>query len=365
MTARSRFLAGGNSPAEQPGQSSPNINNRIDSDFVVILASLLCAVICVLGLVAVARCAWIRRFSDGRDGEGHQTTSAAAANKGVKKKVLKSLPRLTYGADSELQAEDLTECAICLADFADGEQVRVLPQCGHVFHVTCIDTWLGSHSSCPSCRQLLRTAFCQQCGGLPTEPCSAARIQPEPRESHVTASSSRRTARIQPESRENHVCTSSSQNAGIEPESREPHVATSSSLQTAGIEPEPRENHVSTSSSETGEIEPEPGEDHVSTSSSQTGGVEPESRENHVSGSSSPTGGIEPESRESYVSATSSQTGGMEPESRENHVSASSSQTGKVQHEPRDTTCTLDLEQAQIVKPSEPSSSGLCQTVEK
>jgi len=44
----------------------------------------------------------------------------------------------------------------------------VLPQCGHGFHVSCIDTWLGSHSSCPSCRQILVVARCQKCGGLPS-----------------------------------------------------------------------------------------------------------------------------------------------------------------------------------------------------
>ncbi|WCJ28286.1 RING/U-box superfamily protein [Euphorbia peplus] len=43
-------------------------------------------------------------------------------------------------------------CSVCLSEFKDGDQIRVLPDCLHVFHVTCIDTWLISHSNCPLCR---------------------------------------------------------------------------------------------------------------------------------------------------------------------------------------------------------------------
>ncbi|KAH9672168.1 hypothetical protein KPL70_017623 [Citrus sinensis] len=43
-------------------------------------------------------------------------------------------------------------CAVCLGDFKEGEQVRVLPECLHLFHVPCIDMWLSSHSNCPLCR---------------------------------------------------------------------------------------------------------------------------------------------------------------------------------------------------------------------
>ncbi|PNX78977.1 RING-H2 finger protein ATL72-like [Trifolium pratense] len=48
-----------------------------------------------------------------------------------------------------------TDCPICLGEFMDGEKVRVLPNCNHGFHVECIDKWLLSHSSCPTCRQSL------------------------------------------------------------------------------------------------------------------------------------------------------------------------------------------------------------------
>ncbi|KAH6782816.1 RING/U-box superfamily protein [Perilla frutescens var. hirtella] len=182
MTARSRELGGVTSPPSK--NPSPPVET-LDSDFVVILAALLCALICVLGLVAVARCAWIRRLSGRASAAPAQSAvpRRSAANRGLKKKVLKSLPKLTYGEDEE-QAGKLSDCAICLAEFAAGDEIRVLPQCGHGFHVGCIDTWLGSHSSCPSCRQILVVARCQKCGNLPAAAAGGG-APPDLSENHV------------------------------------------------------------------------------------------------------------------------------------------------------------------------------------
>ncbi|XVE79645.1 hypothetical protein DITRI_Ditri14bG0074700 [Diplodiscus trichospermus] len=45
-----------------------------------------------------------------------------------------------------------TDCAVCLGEFEEGEWLRHLPSCTHAFHISCIDTWFQSHSSCPLCR---------------------------------------------------------------------------------------------------------------------------------------------------------------------------------------------------------------------
>ncbi|XAR70640.1 hypothetical protein NMG60_11027556 [Bertholletia excelsa] len=45
-----------------------------------------------------------------------------------------------------------TDCSVCLSEFQENESLRLLPKCSHAFHVTCIDTWLKSHSNCPLCR---------------------------------------------------------------------------------------------------------------------------------------------------------------------------------------------------------------------
>ncbi|KAI3864628.1 hypothetical protein MKX03_009148 [Papaver bracteatum] len=141
----------------------------LDSDFIVILAALLCALICVIGLVAVARCAWLRRTNGDSDNNPSAASLQSQANKGLKRKILKSLPKITY--DKTLSMED---CAICLSEYEIGDEIRVLPQCNHGFHVTCIDTWLGSHSSCPSCRQILVIPRCKNCGGFPNTSSSSS-----------------------------------------------------------------------------------------------------------------------------------------------------------------------------------------------
>ncbi|OWM87737.1 RING-H2 finger protein ATL54-like [Punica granatum] len=45
-----------------------------------------------------------------------------------------------------------TECSVCLTEFEEDETLRLLPKCSHAFHVSCIDTWLRSHTNCPNCR---------------------------------------------------------------------------------------------------------------------------------------------------------------------------------------------------------------------
>ncbi|KAF9169396.1 hypothetical protein BGX21_010468 [Mortierella sp. AD011] len=43
-------------------------------------------------------------------------------------------------------------CAVCLDEFSDGEEIRILP-CHHEFHCECIDPWLTRKSStCPLCK---------------------------------------------------------------------------------------------------------------------------------------------------------------------------------------------------------------------
>ncbi|XP_072988275.1 RING-H2 finger protein ATL8-like [Typha latifolia] len=159
MPPASRILQTNSSqtPAAPPPDS-------MDSDAVFFLAALLCALVCVVGLALVARCAWAWRSSSVAGGGGGGSPQLAPANKGIKKKALQSLPTASYGGDG---GEMAAECAICLAEFVEGEEIRILPQCGHRFHVGCVDTWLRSRASCPSCRRVLVVAAplppCRRC----------------------------------------------------------------------------------------------------------------------------------------------------------------------------------------------------------
>ncbi|KAL5762012.1 hypothetical protein ACOSP7_018276 [Xanthoceras sorbifolium] len=49
------------------------------------------------------------------------------------------------------------DCAVCLCEFSEQDNLRLLPMCSHAFHIDCIDTWLLSNSTCPLCRGNLYT----------------------------------------------------------------------------------------------------------------------------------------------------------------------------------------------------------------
>ncbi|KAL7230361.1 hypothetical protein ACSBR2_008783 [Camellia fascicularis] len=156
--------ASGNA-SEAYGAAAAGGDNTFDANVVMVLSVLLCALICSLGLNSIIRCALkcssIVVASSSESGGGVNPSSACRlANTGIKKKALKTFPTLNYSA--ELKNKQVpgglvldTECVICLSEFTSGEQVRVLPKCHHGFHVHCIDKWLNSHSSCPTCRHCL------------------------------------------------------------------------------------------------------------------------------------------------------------------------------------------------------------------
>ncbi|GJS22409.1 zinc finger, RING/FYVE/PHD-type containing protein [Tanacetum coccineum] len=90
-----------------------------------------------------------------------QPTSQESTNNGINEKIIEVIPKYTYDSNTEYKGFGMlcsSECAICLSEYVDGEEIRVLPECRHVFHVGCIDAWLSSNSSCPSCRKILATS---------------------------------------------------------------------------------------------------------------------------------------------------------------------------------------------------------------
>ena len=65
----------------------------------------------------------------------------------------------TQASNSNSSAET---CSICVEDYSAGDVKRVLPRCGHRFHIECIDRWFLGHSTdysrpaaCPMCNTQL------------------------------------------------------------------------------------------------------------------------------------------------------------------------------------------------------------------
>ena len=133
--------------APEQQQTAPVM--AVNSDMVLILASLLCALVCVLGLALVSRCTCRRRRS------ASYSDHAPPPPKGLKKKAIHALPTVSFAANGASPTPatcSSSECAICLAEYTEGEALRVLPRCGHGFHVACVDAWLRTCATCPSCR---------------------------------------------------------------------------------------------------------------------------------------------------------------------------------------------------------------------
>ncbi|WCJ26682.1 RING/U-box superfamily protein [Euphorbia peplus] len=125
-------------------------SNDFGANTAMILIILLCALICALALNTAIRC-FLRGGGPSRlpqtlrELEDKPDIEAGAAPPVV-------APTVVYSAGMKLGGAE-AECAICLSEFMGGEDIRVLGSCKHGFHVSCVQQWLSSHSSCPTCRR--------------------------------------------------------------------------------------------------------------------------------------------------------------------------------------------------------------------
>ncbi|ESW30870.1 hypothetical protein PHAVU_002G189200 [Phaseolus vulgaris] len=144
--------------AESPTPSSfgPIISTPCDEqvggfDWMVLVAAILCALVCALGLNTMLQCVF--QCASRLLTQPGQWMASRRLNSGLKRKEMVALPTSTYTHSASSSSP--SSCVICLAEFSDGDPIRFLPNCNHHFHVLCIDKWLLSHSSCPTCRHLL------------------------------------------------------------------------------------------------------------------------------------------------------------------------------------------------------------------
>ncbi|GKU91569.1 hypothetical protein SLEP1_g5429 [Rubroshorea leprosula] len=74
---------------------------------------------------------------------------------GIEPIVVANFPTKKHSDEFFSGTED-AQCTVCLSEYQHEDTLRILPYCGHFFHVTCIDIWLQQHSTCPVCRISLR-----------------------------------------------------------------------------------------------------------------------------------------------------------------------------------------------------------------
>ncbi|XP_074304392.1 RING-H2 finger protein ATL70-like [Silene latifolia] len=85
-------------------------------------------------------------------------SSNVVVNIGLDEATLNSFPKLMY---SQARAHKLdgvefgqggSTCSICLGEYKESDFLRLLPDCGHLFHIKCVDPWLRLNPTCPMCR---------------------------------------------------------------------------------------------------------------------------------------------------------------------------------------------------------------------
>ncbi|KAJ1255520.1 hypothetical protein BS78_K198900 [Paspalum vaginatum] len=163
---------------------------RYDANVLVAAVTALSAAVAfVAALHLYARCLLQRRAALAAGGHPHalvlqsppdvsyevEVVSVAAGacgqDAGLDATALRALPVFAWESK---EGEEL--CAVCLGEMEDGELGRLLPACRHVFHVACIDAWLGVSSTCPVCR----TAAAAAAAAAPAGGVDHGEVEPTP-----------------------------------------------------------------------------------------------------------------------------------------------------------------------------------------
>lgn len=164
-------------PPPQPPQSSGGGGGGKISPAVLFIIVILAVVFFISGLLHLL----VRLLVKKQQHHGRRATSTSAAGHhgpdGADAALQRQLQQLFHLHDSGLDQafidalpvfsyreivvgagagdKEPFDCAVCLCEFGAEDRLRLLPLCGHAFHLNCIDTWLLSNSTCPLCRGVL------------------------------------------------------------------------------------------------------------------------------------------------------------------------------------------------------------------
>lgn len=97
------------------------------------------------------------RLTPSNEGSSITDQGSVAINPGLDEATLASYPKLLCSQEKSQQKVNHSLdscCSICLGDYIDSDVLRLLPHCGHTFHLNCVDCWLRLNHTCPICRNL-------------------------------------------------------------------------------------------------------------------------------------------------------------------------------------------------------------------
>ncbi|KAF9595932.1 hypothetical protein IFM89_006213 [Coptis chinensis] len=85
--------------------------------------------------------------------EAQTNNISVAVDIGLDETTIQSYPTLLYSLAKLKNKDTVSYCSICLSDYENTDMLRVLPDCGHLFHEKCVDPWLQLRPTCPLCRK--------------------------------------------------------------------------------------------------------------------------------------------------------------------------------------------------------------------
>uniref|UniRef100_A0A0D9XAZ3 RING-type E3 ubiquitin transferase n=1 Tax=Leersia perrieri TaxID=77586 RepID=A0A0D9XAZ3_9ORYZ len=122
------------------------------SSFLVLLVSIVSilstAMVLLLCYLLLA-CSLRPRQSQSQSPPPPSVTTIDLPRRGLDEAIIRRIPTLRYQLNNSNDDKQQAQCAVCLADFREGERLRRLPPC---LHIDCIDAWLAAALTCPLCR---------------------------------------------------------------------------------------------------------------------------------------------------------------------------------------------------------------------
>ncbi|KAK8581882.1 hypothetical protein V6N12_072088 [Hibiscus sabdariffa] len=118
--------------------------------------------------LALALIRWVLSWLLRSDPQDNSPSSSSSSS--VSSQTIRDSLGLTTLEDAKERLPWVSDtCAVCLSQLKEGEEVRELRNCCHVFHGDCIDRWVdydgeddgNNHKTCPLCRApLLASSQC-------------------------------------------------------------------------------------------------------------------------------------------------------------------------------------------------------------
>ncbi|KAL3744098.1 hypothetical protein ACJRO7_013366 [Eucalyptus globulus] len=147
---------GGSLPSPPPPKQNPKLLSLLLKAIIMILITTLFFLF--LGLAAIILL--LLCLAGGLLHRRHQIDLPPPPGGALPPRDLKRLPKFRFpksGAQGQgLHDQGFSDCAVCLDEFSQGQWCRKLVGCGHVFHKSCVDTWLVKVAACPVCRSPVR-----------------------------------------------------------------------------------------------------------------------------------------------------------------------------------------------------------------